>query len=74
MPGARPRPILTDHVRLRYEQKGIDVSVAEVDKEGARLTATMWASSPAERGKKAAELRLRWLRELREHALSSTEA
>ena len=41
---------------------------------GARLTATMWASSPAERGKKAAELRLRWLRELREHALSSTEA
>jgi hypothetical protein len=34
----------------------------------------MWASSPAERGKKAAELRLRWLRELREHALSSTEA
>ena len=50
------------------------VSVAEVDKEGARLTATVWASSPAERGKKAAELRLHWLRELREHALSSTEA
>ena len=59
---------------VRDEQKGIEVSVAEVDKEGARLTATMWASSPAERGKKAAELRLRWLRELREHALSSTEA
>ena len=30
-----------------------------------RLSATTWASSPAERGKKAAELRLRWLRELR---------
>lgn len=59
---------------IRDEQKGIDVSVAEVDKEGVRLTATMWVSSPAERGKKAAEMRLRWLRELREHALSSTEA
>jgi small-conductance mechanosensitive channel len=59
---------------VRNEQEGIEVSVAEVDKEGVRLSATMWASSPAERGKKAAELRLRWLRELREHALSSTEA
>jgi small-conductance mechanosensitive channel len=59
---------------IRDEQKGIDVSVVEVDKEGVRLTATMWASGPAERGKKAAELRLCWLRELREHALSSTEA
>jgi small-conductance mechanosensitive channel len=59
---------------IRDEQKGIDVSVVEVDKEGVRLAATMWASGPAERGKKAAELRLRWLRELREHALSSTEA
>jgi len=59
---------------IRDEQEGIEASVAEVDKEGVRLTATMWAPSPAERGKKAAELRLRWLRELREHALSSTEA
>jgi small-conductance mechanosensitive channel len=59
---------------IRDERKGIEVSVADVDREGVRLTATMWASSPAQRGKKAAELRLRWLRELREHALSSTEA
>jgi len=59
---------------IRDEQEGIEVSVAEVDKEGVRLSATTWASSPSERGKKAAELRLRWLRELREHALSSTEA
>ncbi len=59
---------------VRNEQEGIEVSVAEVDKEGVRLSATMWASSPAERGKKAADLRRRWLRELREHALSSTEA
>jgi small-conductance mechanosensitive channel len=59
---------------VRDEDAGIDVSVAEVDKEGVRLSATTWASSPSERGKRAAELRQRWLRELREHALSSTEA
>ena len=59
---------------IRDEDAGVDVSVAEVDKEGVRLSATTWASSPSERGKRAAELRLRWLRELREHALSSTEA
>jgi small-conductance mechanosensitive channel len=53
---------------------GISVTVAEADKEGVRLSATTWASSPAERGKTAAELRARWLRLLREHALSSTEA
>jgi small-conductance mechanosensitive channel len=52
----------------------ISVSVAETDKEGVRLSATTWASSPAERGKTAADLRARWLRLLREHALSSTEA
>ena len=52
----------------------ISVTVAETDKEGVRLSATTWAASPAERGKIAAELRARWLRLLREHALSSTEA
>jgi small-conductance mechanosensitive channel len=52
----------------------ISVSVAEADKEGVRLSATTWASTPAERGRTAAELRARWLRLLREHALSSTEA
>lgn len=56
------------------EDNDISVSVAETDKEGVRLSATTWASSPAERGKIAAELRARWLRLLREHALSSTEA
>jgi small-conductance mechanosensitive channel len=59
---------------IRAEDPDISVSVAEVDKEGVRLSATTWASSPSERGKRAAELRLRWLRDLREHALSSTEA
>jgi len=50
------------------------VSVAETDKEGVRLSATTWAAGPAERGRTAAELRARWLRLLREHALSSAEA
>ena len=59
---------------IRNEEDGVDVSVAEVDKEGVRLSATTWAAGPSERGKAAAELRLRWLRRLREHALSSTEA
>jgi small conductance mechanosensitive channel len=56
------------------EEEEIQVSVAEVDKEGVRLSATTWAPSASQRGKKAAELRARWLRLLREHALSSTEA
>jgi small-conductance mechanosensitive channel len=59
---------------IRAEDPDIDVSVVEVDKDGVRLSATTWASSPSERGKRAAELRLRWLRDLREHALSSSEA
>jgi small-conductance mechanosensitive channel len=56
------------------EGAGISAFVAETDKEGVRLSATTWASSASERGKVAAELRARWLRLLREHALSSTEA
>jgi small conductance mechanosensitive channel len=56
------------------EEAGIFASVAEADKDGARLIATTWATSPAERGKAAAELRARWLRLLREHSLSSAEA
>ncbi len=56
------------------EEAGISVSVAETDKEGVRLSATTWTSHSSERGKAAAELRARWLRLLREHALSSTEA
>jgi len=56
------------------ERAGISVVVAETDKDGVRLSATTWASTPAERGRDAAELRARWLRLLREHALSSTEA
>jgi small-conductance mechanosensitive channel len=59
---------------IEDEADDIHVTVAETDKEGVRLSATTWASSPSERSKLAAELRRRWLRLLREHALSSTEA
>jgi small-conductance mechanosensitive channel len=56
------------------EGREIDAAVAEIDKEGVRLSATTWTTSPGERGKIAADLRLRWLRSLREHGLSSVEA
>ena len=54
--------------------EAIDASVAEVDKEGVRLSATAWAATARERGRVATELRQRWLRLLREHGLSSVEA
>ncbi len=53
------------------EDDDVKAVVAESDKEGIRLTATTWASTPAERGAAAMELRRRWLRELRDHSLSS---
>jgi small-conductance mechanosensitive channel len=56
------------------EGEGIDASVAEVDKEGVRLSATTWATTARERGTVATGLRQRWLRLLREHGLSSVEA
>jgi small-conductance mechanosensitive channel len=56
------------------EDEGIEATVAEVDKEGVRLSATAWTQAPGERGKIAADLRRRWLRSLREHGLSSVEA
>jgi small-conductance mechanosensitive channel len=59
---------------ITNEDEDIRATVVEVDKEGVRLTATTWASGPAERGRTAAELRRRWLRLLREHSLSSAEA
>jgi small-conductance mechanosensitive channel len=54
--------------------EGISATVAETTVEGVRLSATIWAQTPADRGKAAAELRRRWLRLLREHGLSSVEA
>ena len=52
----------------------VEATVAEVDKEGVRLSANTWADSPRQRGKAAADLRRTWLRRLREHGLSSVEA
>jgi small-conductance mechanosensitive channel len=52
----------------------VKAAVVETDKDGVRLNATTWCDSPAERGKVAAELRLLWLRLLREHGLSSAGA
>jgi small conductance mechanosensitive channel len=54
--------------------EGVDAGVAEVDKEGVRLSATTWATGPAERARVEEELRRRWLRQLREHGLSSKPA
>src|SRR5688500_1360471 len=59
---------------ISAEEEGVKATVAETDKEGVRLSATTWAATPSERGKAATELRARWLRLLREHSLSSTEA
>lgn len=59
---------------IASEQEGVSAVVAEVDKEGVRLSATAWASSARERGPLAAELRARWLRRLRDHGLSSAGA
>ena len=56
------------------ERDDVDAGVAEVDKEGVRLSATTWAPSSAERGPVGEELRRRWLRQLREHGLSSEAA
>jgi len=50
---------------------GVEAKVAEVDKEGIRLSATKWADHPGERGATGAELRRHWLRRLREEGLSS---
>ena len=59
---------------IASESEGVDAGVAEVDKEGVRLSATTWATSPAERAQVEEELRRRWLRQLREHGLSSEPA
>ena len=59
---------------IASESERVDAGVAEVDKEAVRLSATTWATSPAERARVGEELRRRWLRQLREHGLSSEPA
>jgi small-conductance mechanosensitive channel len=61
-------------LELIAEQDGISAQVAEIDKEGIRLSATTWVDTPRERGSAAAQLRQRILRRLREEGLSSEVA
>jgi hypothetical protein len=52
----------------------LEVSVAEIDKDGVRLLAATWARTVAERGALAAGLRASCLERLRSAGLSSGEA
>jgi small-conductance mechanosensitive channel len=61
-------------LEVMAEEDGISAQVAEIDKEGIRLSATTWAATPRERGSAAAQLRQRILRRLREEGLSSEVA
>ena len=49
----------------------LEVSVAEIDKDGVRLAAVAWARTPAERGQMAAGLRVSCLERLRLAGLTS---
>ena len=49
----------------------LEVSVAEIDKDGLRLEAVAWARTPAEKGQMAAGLRVSCLERLRSAGLSS---
>jgi small-conductance mechanosensitive channel len=55
-------------------EEGVDASVAEVDKEGVRLSARAWARTPDDRGVTASRLRALWLRRLRQEGLFSESA
>jgi hypothetical protein len=57
---------------LRQSEEGVDVQVAEVDKDGIRLTAGTWARSFTERAQLEAGLRASCLERLQRHGLSST--
>jgi small-conductance mechanosensitive channel len=65
----------TDPIRALAVLRGsedLDVSVAEIDKDGIRLTAVTWARTPAERGPLAAGLRVSCLERLHSAGLSSS--
>jgi small-conductance mechanosensitive channel len=49
----------------------LEVSIAEIDKDGVRIVAATWAGSVAERGQLAAGLRVSCLERLRSAGLSS---
>lgn len=55
---------------LREDQE-LDVTLAEVERDGIRLMAATWSDSPEERGAIAARVRAECLERLRKQALSS---
>jgi len=64
----------TDPIKALAVLRGgedVEVSVAEIDKEGIRLAAVAWARTPAERGPLAAGLRVSCLERLHSAGLSS---
>jgi small-conductance mechanosensitive channel len=61
-------------IELIDDEDGVEAQVAEVAKEGVRLSATTWAVNPRERGRVAARLRTRWLHRLRAEGLFSEVA
>jgi small-conductance mechanosensitive channel len=68
-------PSDTDPIRALAVLRGgedVDVSVAEIDKDGIRLAAVTWARTPAERGPLAAGLRVSCLERLHSAGLSSS--
>jgi small-conductance mechanosensitive channel len=65
----------TDPIKALAVLRGgedLDVSVAEIDKDGIRLAAVAWARTPAERGPLAAGLRVSCLERLHSAGLSSS--
>jgi small conductance mechanosensitive channel len=66
----------TDPIKALATLRGgedVEVSVAEIDKEGIRLSAVTWARTPAERAQLAAGLRVSCLERLHAAGLSSSE-
>jgi small-conductance mechanosensitive channel len=54
------------------EEPGVDVTLAETDKEGLRLSVVTWAESAADRDRLAAGLRLKCIERLREASILGT--
>jgi small-conductance mechanosensitive channel len=58
-------------LELLSGEPGVDVEVAEVERDGIRLSVGAWAESPTERGALAAGIRVRCLERLQREGLSS---
>ena len=72
---ARYARVNVDPIRALAVLRGgdeLDVSVAEIDKDGIRLQAVTWARTPTERDQLAAGLRVSCLERLHSAGLSSS--